>query len=242
MTQYIENFKKGIVIDMRKKGYSYSEIQNAMHIPKSTIAFWLKGIKLSAEQSEKLKEKMLKTALANSERIKLKNRKLSEDIKKSSAKEIGRISKKELWLMGIMIYWRERLMLNKESDIQKGVNFTSSDPYLIKVFLKWLEEIGNIEKEEILLDIFINKDKKKNINEAISYWSEVTSYPESYFTHIYYIRRSKTLKTQISKKPFKKRHFEGSNLGMLRVRVRASSMLARQISGWMKGIQKQIMK
>jgi len=45
--------------------------------------------------------------------------------------------------MGIILYWRT----SKESDLRKGVHYTSSDPELIKLFLKWLFDIGGLEKE-----------------------------------------------------------------------------------------------
>src|SRR3989344_4559029 len=248
MTQYLENYKKNIVIDMRKKGYSYSEIQNSMNIPKSTIAFWLRDIKLTGPQTEKLKRKQIEVTRANSEKRKLKTSELILEIKNTSSKDIDKISKKELWLMGIMLYWRERLLLNNENDLRKGVNFTSSDPYLIKFFIKWLKEVGNIENEEIGLDIFIkkgkreNKNKNKNIESIIAYWSDVTEFPEDKFSHIYFQKKtvldgSKTGKNKNENKKGKEGNFKRATFGLLRVRVRASSMLARQISGWMRGVQ-----
>ena len=227
---------------MRKKGYSYSEIQNSMNIPKSTIAFWLRDIKLTGPQTEKLKRKQIEVTRANSEKRKLKTSELILEIKNTSSKDIDKISKKELWLMGIMLYWRERLLLNNENDLRKGVNFTSSDPYLIKFFIKWLKEVGNIENEEIGLDIFRKKGKRanenKNIESIIAYWSDVTEFPEDKFSHIYFKKKNVSDGSKAGKNKNRQRNsLKRSELGLLRVRVRASSMLARQISGWMKGIQ-----
>ncbi|MEK6884288.1 MAG: hypothetical protein AABY22_31950, partial [Nanoarchaeota archaeon] len=55
-----------------------------------------------------------------------------EEIKNSSAEDLKEISKRELWLMGIMLYWRERFLHGNENDLRKGVRFTSSDPNIIK--------------------------------------------------------------------------------------------------------------
>lgn len=233
MSQYIEKYKKNIVIDMRKRGFSYSEIKNSIHVPKSTIAFWLKDIKLTPSQFERLKNKQLETIRANSEKRKLKTKELIERIKESSAKDIDKISKRELWLMGIILYWRERLLLNNENDLRKGISFMSSDPYLIKLFLKWLEEVGNISREEIMFDIFIKKNRKEYIDEVVGYWSEVAGYSKECFPHIYYQKS----KTKINKKQIT---FLGSKMGLLRVRVKASSGLVRQIAGWIKGIQREL--
>lgn len=228
---------------MRKRGYSYSEIENAMHIPKSTIAFWLKNTKLTGPQAEKLKNKMIAIARSNSEKRKVRTLKIIEDIKLSSAKEIRKISKKELWLMGIMLCWHERLLLNDGGQLRKGVNFTNTDPYLIKIFLKWLQEIGNVEDKEIKFDLFIkdhrhkknipSEDQKRVTLENIEYWSEVTGFPEINFRYVYFQRTANKKKNIHS--------FKGGKFGLLRVRVSSSSMLARQIAGWMKGITRELL-
>jgi len=240
MSQYVEKYKKNIVIDMRKRGYSYSEIQNSIHVPRSTIAYWLRGVKLTGEQKKILKSKQLDAIRVNSEKKKAKTNQQIEEIKLNSSKQIKEISKKELWLMGIMLYWRERLLLNNESDLKKGVSFTSSDPYLIKFFIRWLADVGNVKSDELIFDIFIYKfgktkklsetDKINRIKEIIRYWAEVTGSEKENFTHIYFKDKP------VSRK---KKKYVITNFGLLRIRVRESSMLARQIAGWIKGINSQ---
>lgn len=256
MGQYIEKYKKNIVIDMRKRGYSYSEIQNSIHVPKSTIAVWLKDTKLTKVQAEKLKIKQLKTAKSNSEKRKLKTLELIENIKKTSSRDIKGISKKELWLMGIMLYWKESLLLKDSSDIKKGINFTSSDPYLVKLFLKWLHEVGCIDDSEIKFDIFIyqdnfrklavskSEDSRVSIKEIINYWAEVVNAPEDSFKRIYFKKPSVKGRERKSKLKTKKRNhpYGKTQFGLLRIRVKASSMLVRQISGWMNGIRKTLLE
>jgi predicted transcriptional regulator len=207
-------------IELRKKGFSYSEIRKLLFIPKSTISYWLKKIKLSDPQLRRLKRKRSEAAKTGSKFKKLKTQEIIERIQRLASEEIKQISKRELWLMGIMLYWKERLSHGNKSDLKKGVRFTSSDIHLIKLFLRWLKEIGQLKREEIEFDIFLSR-RKRNMNRIINYWSEITGYPKESFPRIYF---------QSGKSEF----------GLLRVRVKASSMLARQISGWIKGIQKLI--
>ncbi len=250
MVQFSKNLQKNAAIDLRKKGFSYSEIKKDFIVPKSTLSYWLRGIKLTESQTQKLKERQLKITKANFENRILKTSQRIEEIKNSSAKTLKEISKRELWLMGIMLYWRERFLHNNESDLRKGVRFASSDPNIIKFFLKWLRDVGQLEKEELGLDIFIGQDKKRIIQnksksiiednkkitqnnnevvaESINYWSQVTDMPKDYFSHIYF---QKNRKKRTKRKSSKKAHH-----GLLRIRVKASSMLARQISGWVKAI------
>ena len=208
---------KDFAIELRKGGYSYSEIQKFCPVPKSTLSYWFKDIKLSEPQLSRLKKKREEGAKRGSKAKILKTSKAIEEIQKNSKKDIGEISKRELWLMGVMLYWRERLLNKNDSDLKKGVRFSSSDPYLVNFFLKWLADIGRIKNEEISFDIFIGKDKPDLLNEAVNYWAEITGFSKSNFSHYYVLKSSKR--------------------SLLRIRVKSSSMLARQISGWVNGVK-----
>lgn len=209
---------KRLAIDLRKKGYSYSEIQNFVSVPKSTLGVWLKKVKLSSLQLERVRQKRILGSKRGAEKKSIDVQKAIDKIRKSSAQDIKIISTRELWLLGIMLYWK-RL---SEKDIKKGVHFTSSDPFLIRFFLRWLFQIGRLTKKEIMLDLFVNKKgkiKEKDVNEIKTYWSRITHFSVQDFTRTY-------------------QHTSHTPHGMLRVRVRASSMLSRQIAGWIQGIQK----
>ena len=214
MVQYLEKYKQNIAIEMRKQGLSYSEIENRLHVPKSTLSFWLKKIKLTMEQIKKLNDRRVETAKANALKKTSKTLRMIEEIKSVSSLDIKKISKKELWLGGIVLYWKNR----NKSDLKKGVYFSSSDPHMIKLFLKWLKEVGGVGDDEIRFDIFTGRNKKNSAEKIADYWSKVAGFPKSYFRHIYF-QKSK------------------SN-GFLRVKVVQSSMLARQIAGWIEGLKK----
>lgn len=229
MVQLSKNYRKSSAFDLRIKGFSYSEIKSALSIPKSTLSRWFKKIKLTETQLQKLNDRRLKTAKANFQKRTSKILKKIEEIKTLSANDIKKISKRELWLMGIALYWRERFLFGDGSDLRKGVRFTSSDPFLIRLFLMWLKEVGKLENKEIDFDIFVAEDKRGLTASIIKYWSRITGRVENNFTRIYFQKkRQKRSKRKITKK---------SEFGFLRIRVKASSMLARQIAGWIKGIK-----
>ncbi len=221
--------KKKETIELRRRGFSYSEIKKSLFVPKSTLSSWLKKVKLSPSQLRRLKRKRSEAAKAGSRIKKFKTLQVIERIQKTSVTNIKKISRRELWLMGIMLYWKERLSHGNRSDLKKGVRFTSSDPDLIRLFLKWLRDIGHLEKEEIVFDIFVSK-RKKNKDKIITYWSGITGYSKNNFSRIYF------QKTALKKS--KRQSKSRAEFGFLRIRVKASSMLARQISGWVNGIQK----
>lgn len=214
-----KNDPRDFAIELRKGGYSYSEIKKFCPVPKSTLSYWFRDIKLSEPQLARLKKKRIEAARKGSESRILKISKAIQEIQKSSAKDVGKISKRELWLMGVVLYWRERLLNKNDSDLKKGIRFTSSDPHLIKLFLKWLCDVGGIKNEEISFDIYIGKGSRL-LNEAVDYWADITGFSKANFSRYYILKKSKR--------------------SLLRVRVKASSMLARQISGWVTEIIKQL--
>ncbi len=209
MVQPQKNSSKDFAIELRKGGYSYSEIKKFCPVPKSTLSYWFRDLKLSEPQLARLKKKRIEATRRGSKTKTLKTFKAIEEIQNRAAKDIGKISKRELWLMGVVLYWRER----NKNDFRKGVYFSSSNPELINFFLKWLKEVGGIRDEEIAFDIFTRKLKE----DPGLYWSEITGFPKKTFSHVYIQKRA--------------------SKGFLRIRVKASSMLARQVSGWAKGIE-----
>ncbi|OGN33908.1 MAG: hypothetical protein A3I39_01450 [Candidatus Yanofskybacteria bacterium RIFCSPLOWO2_02_FULL_47_9b] len=214
MVQYKNNPRKNLARSLRGGGYSYAEIQKFVNASKATLSYWFRDLKLSDAQLERLQKKR-----AEAIKVGTKNRsenvlRAIEQIEMAAGKDIGKISKRELWLMGLMLYWRHQ----NKNDIRKGVSFTSSDPDLIRLFLKWLKEVGQIDKKEVAFDLFLGrpKDKKK----ALDFWSVETGFPLVSFANFYYYK--KEVKS------------------ILKVRVKASSMLARQILGWTEGIKENI--
>lgn len=227
MVHYLGGYKKGIAIDLRKKGFSYDDIKNELNIPKSTVAHWVRNIKLEEDQIQKLKNKRLEAARNNSKKRSVKILKQVEEIRAAAIKSINQISKRELWLMGIALYWRQKSLSKKESNFQNGISFSSLDPEIIKLFLRWLRDVGGVTDDELYFDIFMNKDQKRYRDRVVAYWSGKVNLTRDNFNHLYYLK-AKSARGENTK----------GRLGFLRVRVRASSMLARQMDGWIEGVKK----
>src|SRR3989338_8954178 len=109
MVQHGINQRKNLAMSLRRGGYSYSEIQKFVSVPKATLSYWFKDIKLSEPQLARL-EKKRNEAIQQGAQVRSKRvSDAIEKIEKLSAKDIKDISKRELWLMGIILYWRERV-------------------------------------------------------------------------------------------------------------------------------------
>ncbi len=215
-------------IDLRRTGLSYSEILRHVPVAKSTLGLWLQSVDLSKKQKQRLTEKKLASAKRGGLAKRSQRLVRVEKIISESEKDIKVLSKRELWLIGVCLYWAEGSK-EKEGRPGSGVQFMNHDPLMVKLFLQWLINICKIEKERIGFDIYIHEYRKPNIKNVIKFWSSNTGFPIASFGHIYY----KKNKLNPNRKNIGDKYFGG-----VKVRVTASSELNRKIRGWVSGICK----
>ena len=226
--QTLQTSKKDSVIQLRARGMSYSEIQGVIPVPKSTLSAWLRKVEFPETHKSRLRKKRLEAGFAAIEKRKKERRKEVSDITRSATQDIGQITKRELWLSGLLLYWACSPM-RKINEYRAGVRFSNSNPDLVKFFLKWLMEIGKIDRNDIVFDLFVSETDRRRESFIISSWMRITDFPIKFFSHVYYLKS----KTDRKKSP------RLSRLGLLRIRVKKSSLLQRQIDGWINGIIKQ---
>src|SRR3989338_2323069 len=108
MPYNVKRNQKALALNLRRQGLSYVEIQKEISAPKSTLANWIRDVKLTEEQKERLVEKQKSVARENAQKRILKIQELHKAIFDRSVHNIRKISKRELWLLGIMLYGKER--------------------------------------------------------------------------------------------------------------------------------------
>lgn len=226
--QTIKTSQKQSAIELRARGMSYSEIQKIMPVPKSTLSMWVRKIEFSKIHKIRLEKKRLQAGLAATEERRKKRRQEIFEVRRLAAQDIKEITKRELWLSGLLLYWSCSPM-RSINEYRKGVRFTNSNPDLVKFFLKWLIEVGNIDRNDIIFDLFVSEADRRRESFILSNWVRITDFPLKFFPHIYYLKNKTSIK--------KSSRFLG--LGLLQIRVKKSSLLQRQIDGWINGIIKQ---
>jgi len=220
--------KKHSVMELRARGMSYSEIQRIIPVPKSTLSMWLRKIEFSETHKFRLKKKRLQAGLAATEKRQKERRQKIFEIRQSASQDIKQITKRELWLSGLLLYWSCSPM-RKINEYREGVRFSNSNPDLVKFFLKWLMEIGDIERDDIFFDLFVSEADKRRESFIISNWMRITDFSMKFFPRIYYLKG----------KTGRKHPPRFSDLGLLQIRVKGSALLQRQIDGWINGILNQ---
>jgi hypothetical protein len=210
----------------RRKGLSLGQIFQKTGVPRSTIRLWIKDIFLSWDQAHDLKarvQKALQQGRIKSQKIRKEERNINEKILfERGVKDIGELSKKELLIAGISLYWAEGFK-NKH---EHRLGFCNSDPEMIKFYVYWLKECLGIEKKQLVARLTLNYIYEKRVDEIQEFWSYTIGIPIGQFTKPFF---------QTSK--WKKQYDAGNYHGVLRIHVQDSLEYLLKMKGWIDGLK-----
>ena len=212
------------VMEERKLGRSLGELSRKYRLSKSTISLWCKDMKLSKKAKALISENWLKKTTEARRKGSLTIRqKRIDSIEREyiKAKEIIRVlDNRDLLILGAGLYWAE----GSKKETGSGFSFINSDPSMIKIVYKWLTEIINIKKEQLIIHLAINVIHKGREGEILKFWSNLLDFPIEDFGNTTFI-----------KVPLRRQYSNHLNyFGMLRIKVRSSSWLRRRILGMIK--------
>ena len=223
MTKYIRVQQKAV--RLREKGKTLREIGRVLRISSSTAHLWTRVVRLTELQKRAIWEKHKEAFQAGRRRVTLRQRqeRHKEEIKyKQIGKNmVGVISKRELMLIGAALYWSEGF----KRDSRLG--FANSDPDMIRLFLRWLFEVGRIPKESVRLRVGVNMSYRDRVSGIEKKWSRLTGIPLGQFQKSFFQKVS-------WKRGYKNR---GEYLGVLRVRVNGQGKLFLTIKGMLEGLR-----
>ena len=208
---------------MRETGASLKEIATTLGVSKSSVSVWVRGIPLSESHRQVLLDRQATgwalRAAANRARRERKEAELGE----AARAEIGELSEREIFLIGVALYWAEGTKA-KPWNVSARVALINSDPSVIGVFLGWLALLG-IGLDRLTFRVAIHESA--DATEATRSWARLVGVDATEF-------RRPTIKTH---KPGTVRRNTGEEYrGCLVVSVRRSTDLNRRIAGWWKGI------
>lgn len=215
-----------LAIGLRRKGLTYSEILQRVPVAKSTLSLWLQEVHLAKKQRQLITDKRRAAQLRGGEARRAQRLRTIDLIVNGSKKDIGTLNKKEMWLIGLSLYWAEGSK-EKMYTGASGIDFSNTDPKMIRLFVKWLVNCCDISMQRIYAHIYIHEYQRKNADEAVKYWSHSSGLTASQITGVYFKRHN----------PKSNRHnYNKKYYGTLRVRVKSSSELLRKVQGWVEGI------
>lgn len=160
-----EIFKK--VIELRKKGYSYTEIRRETNIAKSTINNWLvlAGLTLSKEHLQIQAKKRVENHVLGTMASKItRSRRKDEDIQRFIQEQKGNFND-PFFVAGIMLYEAEG---SKSTDCK----FSNSDHRLIVVFMRFIEKYTPLRRDKnIIFELYIHESRAADLDRIRRFWS-----------------------------------------------------------------------
>ncbi len=173
---------KDRAIQLRLKGYSYSQIKEKLGISKSTLSGWLEPYPLSRERIRELRYVSPRRIESFRQTMAKKKHDRLDKVYEKAKKDIGKLSRREIMLGGLFLYWGEGY---KTATATTAV--ANTDPAMLKFFVEWLKEIkAPMEKLKVKIHIYrdMNKDK------TIDFWRKELDLPQSCFGQVY-VKNSK---------------------------------------------------
>lgn len=210
---------------LRRRGLGVKTIAYRLGVSSSTASLWCGDIKLTSTQKKVLEERAHDPYYGRRKDNILRQRQKKLDsiefFKRAGIKEIGKLTKRELFISGVALYWAEGF----KKDSRLG--FANSDPAMIKFFLKWLIECCDVSKQAIRVRVGLNISHKDRINEVENYWVKITGLSKIHFQKPFFQKF-------IWKKEYPKPE---EYFGVLRIRANKQLPLFRKIHGWIEGLK-----
>lgn len=219
---------------LRLQGHSYNEINHKLGIAKSTLSSWFAKTILPERARKRLERRVAEGSL---EGLLKRNRQQTKDaweratiVREKANRDVRKLSKHDLFLVGVALYWAEGykklVVKNGKERTAHTVSFTNSDPKMIRIFLRFLIEIAEIQKSKISISMRLFTHIEKET--ALKYWLGVTGLEEKNFQKPSFV---------VSKSSQGKRPYNRLPYGTIQVVV-GNTQKFHQIMGWIEGMQK----
>lgn len=207
--------------ELRLQGWTYDQIQVELGCSKGSISLWVRDLpkperREPSEQAKLAARKRWEHELAVRDAAR-------EQTKAAALQEVGRMTERELFLLGVGLYWAEGAK-DKIYSRREYVLFVNSDPDMIKVFIAWLELL-KVERERLRFRVMIHENA--DVAAAEQYWASLVCTDTTRF--------GKTTLKKHNPKTVRKNvgdHYRGC----LVIGVVQSADLYRRIEGWWNGI------
>ncbi|MEU4872950.1 hypothetical protein [Streptomyces sp. NPDC021608] len=206
---------------LRLQGWTYDRIEAELGCSRSSVSLWVRDL----PRPERRRSPQEASAIARRGwEAKLRVREEERQHTKQAARRaVGPLSPRELFLVGVSLYWAEGSK-DKPYQRRERVAFVNSDPGVIQVYLAWLDLLG-VAREHLRFTVMIHENA--DVAGAESHWAELTGADRSRF--------NKTTLKKHNPRTARKNTGE-SYRGCLVIKVLKGADLYRRIEGSWYGI------
>jgi len=202
---------------LRSQGLSIKNIENKLGVSRSSVSIWVRKVKLSKEQINKLyADKKTGSLRGNYIASRNKIEKTKGLIEKSISdgrKEVGKLSLRDKFIAGIALYFAEG---TKSSG---NVSFSNSDPRAISFMADWFRKMCKVPEDKFRCYLYIHDDLDEQ--KAKKFWSNLIGVPLEQFKKSYIVKNNTGRLRKV-------KHI----YGVLNLTI-SDANLSRKIAGWM---------
>ena len=152
-------------IALRKQGKSYSQIKKVVKVSKSSLSLWLRDYPLSKQRLIELRDRNEQRIENFCQTMRLKREKRWDEAFQKAKKDLLPLSKRELLISGLFLYWGEGA--KKMAD---GLSVANTNPEIAKFTIFWMTKILKIPKSKIKAKLHLYNDM--NIRKEHLFWSK----------------------------------------------------------------------
>ena len=218
---------KILAIKMRRQGKTYNEINKLLSIPKGTLSGWFRGMELSLVVKNRLwtnnQKKWAQSITDYNKKRAMDILNRNNETQQRISKEIAKLTKRELMLIGAALYWAE----GNQRDRWR-IRFSNSNPAIIALIMRFFREVCNVKEDKFIAEINIHPNTSKE--KAKIFWSKISSiHPGQFRKTVVAVSKSSKLKRPINTLPY----------GTLQINI-SDINLVNRIRGWILGLSKLI--
>lgn len=164
---------------LRQRGYSMPEIKKEINIGYGTIYRYIKDVPILEEYRDFWQQKR---------RSSVRRKLLAEEDAKRKAKQaiLSSFNEKEKIIFLSALYWGE--------GSKNEFGLSNTDPELIRVLIKGLDQVLGISTDRLSISIRIYEDLDKE--KCLKFWSEVTGVPINKFISVNVLKGKKAGKLE----------------------------------------------
>lgn len=162
---------------LRAQGKSYTEIKTHLAVSKSTLSGWLRDMPLTRAQMRRLRDINPRRIEHFRATMRMKKEVRQQQAYMKAKKDIGKLSRRELFIVGLYLYWAEGTKL-----APGRVAITNTDPSVMKAFLDWCE-LMQIPHHKLRVKLHLYEDM--NVAKETRFWSRSLAIPQEQFRKPY---------------------------------------------------------
>jgi hypothetical protein len=216
--------RKAKARELRLKGWTYDQIQLELGCSRSSISLWVRDLpRPEPRYTPEERKALMQEGLA---RLRTAQNEELEQTRLGALREVGELTSRELFMVGIALYWAEGSK-SKPYDRRERVVFVNSDPGVIETYLAWLDLL-DVDRDRLRYRVLIHESA--DVEAAHRHWAGLAGVDPSVFDR-------PTLKKH---NPRTVRKNTGDDYhGCLVITVMRSAHLYNRIEGWWQGIVAQ---